>query len=148
MSVSITLLGLAYIKGYTIRDEIEALKWFRRSAELNNVYAQYYLGLCYEGGIGGAVPSDKEAYNWYLISAQQNNAQAQNKLGNFYMKGRRGIEKNYAKAVEWYTKAAEQGEESALYSLGVCYEYGHGVRIDEEQAFNLYKKAAEKENLE
>jgi len=47
-------------------------------------------------------------------------------------------------AVEWFKKAADKGCERALYNLGICYEMGHGVEIDTDQAFLLYKESADK----
>ena len=38
------------------QDSREAAKWYQKSAELGNLYAQYRLGLLYEQGL--AVPAD------------------------------------------------------------------------------------------
>lgn len=41
-------------------------------------------------------------------------------------------------------KSAEQGNAVAYYTLGEMYCDGNGVEIDYEEAFRMYKKAAEK----
>ena len=46
------------------KDASEAVKWFRRSAELNCPEAFYQLGICYENGEGVAADPD-EAEAWY-----------------------------------------------------------------------------------
>src|ERR1035438_9886500 len=37
-----------------MKDEVEAVKWWRKAAEQNNAMAQYNLGLCYCDGEGVA----------------------------------------------------------------------------------------------
>jgi hypothetical protein len=52
------------------KDDVEAVKWYRKSAEQGNADAQYNLGVCYEYGYG--VPKDHaEALKWYLKPAEQ-----------------------------------------------------------------------------
>jgi len=39
-------------KGGLTKDEVEAVKWFRKAAEQNLADAQYNLGVCYAKGEG------------------------------------------------------------------------------------------------
>ncbi|MBQ7403256.1 MAG: sel1 repeat family protein [Lentisphaeria bacterium] len=79
-------------------------------------------------------------------AAEKGNAVAQLKLGDFYFHGE-NVGKSYIKAMEWYEKAADQGNAEAMCNLGVCYQYGFGAKINDENlelAVKWYKKAAEK----
>jgi TPR repeat protein len=51
-------------------DDVEAVKWFRKSAEQGDASAQYFLGLMYAKGEG--VPKDLvEAHVWFnLVGAK------------------------------------------------------------------------------
>ena len=41
-------LGVCYAKGQGVaKDEVEAVKWYRKAAEQNYAEAQYDLGYCY-----------------------------------------------------------------------------------------------------
>jgi hypothetical protein len=60
------VLGLMYDYGVGVagaKDEVQAARWFRKSAEQGYMQAQYNLGLLYDKGEG--VPKDvAEAYFW------------------------------------------------------------------------------------
>jgi TPR repeat protein len=58
------------------KDEVEAVKWYRKAAEQNLVKAQGCLGLCYETGHGVA-KDDAEALKWYRKAGEQNYPYAQ-----------------------------------------------------------------------
>ena len=51
---------------------------------------------------------------------------------------------DYNQAAEWFKKAAEKGCTRSLNNLGICYEFGHGVPKDLDQAFLFYKEASDK----
>lgn len=52
--------------------------------------------------------------------------------------------KDYNQAAEWFRKAAEKGNPRALNNLGICYEFGHGIPQDMDQAFQNYQESAKK----
>ena len=126
------------------KDYAEAVKWYKKSAELGYAYAQYSLGYCYECGKGVSVDY-AEAVKWYRKAAELGDAVAQDGLGYCYECGQ-GVSQDYAEAVKWYRKAAEQGHASAQWSLGLCYKKGLGVTADYAEAVKWYKKAAEQGN--
>lgn len=64
----------------------------------------YYLGLCYERGVG-IKQNFKEAFNYYKKSAELDYEDAFISLANLYFKGV-GTEKNLQEAEKWYKKAA------------------------------------------
>lgn len=58
-------LGYCYREGVgVVRDDVEAVKWFRKAAEQNNADAQYNLGVCYRDG-QGVVKDEPEAVKWF-----------------------------------------------------------------------------------
>ena len=134
----------------------KAVEHFRKAAEKGNAEAQYYLGCCYRDG-QGVLHDSKEAVRWFRPAAERGEAKAQCELGCCYEDGA-GVPKDYEEAVKWYRKAAEQldfyvaqtkNERKglykvlpAVYALGRCYEEGHGVPKDIDEAEKWYRKAA------
>ncbi|MBR5333801.1 MAG: toll/interleukin-1 receptor domain-containing protein, partial [Alistipes sp.] len=119
----------------------EAVKWYRKAAEMGHATSQYNLGYCYENG-HGVTKDYSEAVKWYRKAAEQGHANAQCSLGYCYNCGQ-GVTKDLIEAVKWYRKAAEQGLARAQCNLGVCYKRGEGVTKDETEAVKWYRKAAE-----
>ena len=92
-----------------------ACRWFEKSAELGNPFAQYQLGKLLLAGEG--VRKDIErALHWLTASAEQGNQFAQYALGKLYLL-ERDIPQDKEAAVRWFTQAAEQGNEYAQYFL-------------------------------
>ena len=135
-------IGKMYSHGQgVVKDESEAVKWYRKSAEQGFARAQNYLGRMYEGG-RGVKKDDYEAVKWYRKAAEQGNAAAQCNLGAMYANGR-GVKKDDYEAVKWYRKSADQGLAIAQCCLGVMYQNGCGVKKDDYEAMAWYSKAAE-----
>jgi TPR repeat protein len=140
-------LGLRYANGEGVaKDEVEAVKWYRKAAEQNFALAQAILGNRYANG-QGVTKNYVEAVKWYRKAAEQNLAGAQNNLGVRYANGQ-GVTKNYAEAVKWYRKAAEQNLDIAQNNLGKYYATGRGVAKDYVEAVKWYRKAAEQNYAE
>ena len=58
-------LGFCYNNGdCVVKDEVEAVKWFRKAAEQNLAQAQYNLGACYDNG-DGVAKDEVEAVKWF-----------------------------------------------------------------------------------
>ena len=91
------------------KDQVEAVKWFRKAAEQNFAEAQYNLGVCYYAGEGVA-KDQVEAVKWYRKAAEQNLAEAQYNLGFCYYNGE-GVAKDSVEAYKWLLLAARQGDE-------------------------------------
>jgi len=135
-----TGLELENIKGEK-ENQIKAVEWYRKAAEMGNAKAQNNLGICYATGEG--VKKDLvKAVEWYTKAVEQGDVIAQSNLGECYFNGE-GVEKDLKKAVEWYTKAAELGNANAQFNLGRCYFNGEGVEKDLKIAVGWYTKAAE-----
>lgn len=89
-----------------------------------------------------------DAFTYYEASAEAGNPYAQASLAKLYFNGW-GVSKDEDKAHYWaglslpqLTDLANQDEEWALYSLGYLFNNGIGVVIDDNQAFDYYRRAA------
>jgi len=108
-------LGDKYFFGNEVqRDCNEAEKWYRKSAEQGNAYAQNKLGEMYvDNPFGCHIKTDHaEALKWFKISAEQGFAAAQFNMGMMYQYGL-GVRGNLKEAVKWYRLSAEQGNQAA-----------------------------------
>lgn len=60
-----------------------------------------------------------------------------------YSEGKKAyLAKDYSKALAILHPLAEQGDSNAQVMLGLMYDYGHGVKADQEQAVDWYTRAA------
>jgi TPR repeat protein len=67
-------LGLCYAKGEgVLKDEAEAVKYYRKAAEQGHSRAQGNLGVCYAFG-DGVLKDEIEAYAWFNLSSDTNEA--------------------------------------------------------------------------
>ena len=150
-------LGRCYLTGTGVeKNEVEAVKWFRKAADLGNYKGQVLLGVCYFNGLG--VETDEtEAIKWFHRAAKQDGFLAEvakqylkaiedgDPEAQFYLASAfHGMEfcvENDAEAVKWYRKAAEQGNADAQAALGNCYRDGIGVAKDENEAVIWLNKA-------
>ena len=139
-------LGYAYSSLKVGKDDVQAIKCWRKAAEQGNADGQLYLGWMYANGTG--IDKDQvEAVKWYRKAAEQGNADAQCNLG-WICQNSTGVTKNFVEAVKWYRKAAEQNNANAQYNLGLMYANGQGVDKDVTEAVKWYRKAAEQGNAD
>ena len=110
------ILGDNYFYGYgEQRDCREAEKWYRKSAEQGNAYAQNKLGemySVYNQYICHIKTDYDEALKWFKLSAEQGFADAQFNMGVMYQYGY-GVSMNLESAVRWYRLSAAQGNKAA-----------------------------------
>ena len=105
-------LGVRYANGDgVIKDDEEAVRWYRLAAAQNNADAQVTLALMYVNGIG-VLKDEAEAVRWYRLAAAQDNAIAQLFLGSMYVEGR-GVLKDPVLAHMWLNIAGANGNENA-----------------------------------
>src|SRR5260370_1099285 len=102
----------AYLHGRGAKkDQVEAIRWYRKAAEQGHAEGEYNLGVCYANAQG--VARDwAEAVKWYRKAAEQNHATAQNNLGVCYAYGQ-GLVKDYLEAYKWWLLGAAQGNDDA-----------------------------------
>ena len=158
--------GMNSLMGVGIsRNDLNALDYLRRSAELGYPQAQVVLGYLYD--TGSVVTQDPgQAADWYKKAAKQDDRVADWVLGRLYFTGQgtpRDLNQaqvvlqraanqedpfgahllgmvllersQYAQAAKWFEKAAMQGLPQAQQQLGMLYKDGKGVTADKLQAY-------------
>ena len=109
------------------QNAVEAVNWYRRSAEQGYAPAQNSLGFCYAYG-RGVPPNLAEAMRWYQLAANQGYAPAQFHLGLCY-EGCPGVAQDHAQAMTWFRQAAAQGYAPATKRLNY-YEAMSGGQVN------------------
>jgi len=146
-AVDCNTVGHMYQYGIGIdKDEIEAVSWYRRAAELGSGEAQYNLGFMYYYGKG--VKQDfGVAFQWLSLSAEQGNKNAMLDIAYMYRYGK-GVSIDNIEAIKWYRRLAELKDPIAQYNLGDMYKKGLGVDRDLQKAAQWYKLASDQGNAE
>lgn len=122
------------------KDDVEAVRWYQKAADLNNHYGMRNLGWMY--AVGRGVPrNESEAVRWYQKAADAGNTAAMVNLGEMYRDGR-GITQSDREAARWYQKAAELGNGIGMDNFGVMLRDGRGVGQDDREAVRWFQKAA------
>ena len=154
-----------------------AFTLFSKAAEWSDTTAKFALAYLYENG-QGVTANTELATKWYNAfaldiipnakSSMEKNGQyviddlkivaygssryyaapALCYIGYIYYYGKGGIKQNYAEAVEYFRQADEKGSKSAAYYLGLCYEFGEGVKVDDDIAEKYYDKSGYKTKSE
>ena len=93
--------------GGVLKDDAEAVQWYRKAAEQGNDSAQWRLGLMYAAG-EGVLKDHAEAVRWFRLAAEQGVADAQNNLGLMYATGK-GVLKDFVLAHMWSNIAGANG---------------------------------------
>lgn len=130
--------GVSLITGQgPLQDAEEAVRAFRKAAEMGHPGALRNLGLCYEEGRG--VTRDLAvAASWYRKAADQNVPHAACRLGDLYRAGY-GVDQNLEEAVRWYERDTERDCAHALFMIGQIRE----KQNQPAQALPWYRRAAE-----
>ncbi len=139
------LVAFANIGGtyqFDLGNLAEALKWYRRGADLDDVSSQTHLAEMYLEGWG--VKQDlSQALRWFMPSARQGYPLSEYKVGLVYQRGDSKVRRDLPQAIQWFNKAAAHGFARAQNDLGVLYERGEGVGRNYREAARWYRLAAE-----
>ncbi len=136
------MLGTFYRNGVgLVKNQKEAVQWFRKAADQGYPAAQNNMGMCYGQGMG-LETDEKEAMQWFQKAADQGHPLGLVNMGYCYKYGKGGIQKDEKEAVQWYRKAAAQGNPEGQNALAYCYRHGIGLENDEKEAVRWYRKAA------
>ena len=139
------MLGFRYANGIGVtRDDCEAVKWYRKSAEQGNPDGSYLLGLAYASG-QCMERDDGQAFSWYEKAAYGGIADAQFKVGFAYGQGV-GVARDDSKSVWWFNKAASQGHADAQFMMGLAYASGTVVEQNDAKALALFQSACNQIN--
>ena len=105
-------LGFMYSEGRgVLKDDAEAVRWYRLAADQGFADAQLNLGVKYALG-QGVLKDNAEAVRWFRLAAGQGLAEAQVGLGMMYANGR-GVLKDSVLAHMWLNIAGASGNEAA-----------------------------------
>lgn len=161
------ILGLSYMSGEDPdlkKDEVTGLAWLKKAAEQGNPEDQYFFGMMVDGGKGNFT---KSGVYWLKKAANQGYPDARDVLRNLRSEELRrefGLtardiafdesiqEKKYVRdrlrrnVLEERYKDAEKAEALDMFNLGIKFSAGTMVPKNEEIAYMLYKKAAERGN--
>ena len=146
------ILGWLYATGSGVaKNDAEAYKLYRKSAEQGYAEAQYYLALMYHNGEGVAKNTD-EAIKWLKKAAAQGDVNAVDTLHKLTTPDIDQIEDEffrlfdngqYTEAVKVILPFAEQANTDTLRCLGWIYATGNGIAKNHTEAYKCFSKAAE-----
>ncbi|CAG8810187.1 12506_t:CDS:1, partial [Dentiscutata erythropus] len=133
------LLGLFYSWEIGTENKTDdVFNLFLKAANSDNIFAQYFVGRCYETG-WNIRKNTKQAMKWYNKASEAGCANAKRRLGEYYYKLNK-----YKKAFNYLKSAADKGNALAMNTLGICYQKGYGTKVDKVKGFKSFEKAAEK----
>ena len=142
-------LGKIYEKGFLdiiIPDQKYALNLFIQASALGHSKSNTKLGQIYERGNSCVQPNSALSIHYYTLAATDTlypDPQAQLSLCAWYLVGAKGVlEADQQQAFLWALRSAKSGHPKAQYAVGNFYEKGIGCRIDFNEAFIWYEKAA------
>lgn len=138
-------------KLYSAGRKNEAAGYLQEAAEMGNVHAMYYLGLCYKK----VESKEHVCCNWLYRAAKagvtagfhelkemavKDISIAQVHLGTCYFYGY-GTKKDRKTAVYWYNRAAALENPQGYFFLAKCYEHGEGTITNKRKALKMYQQA-------
>ena len=158
-------IGDMYLRGKGVKvDSAVAEVWFQKAADKGDTFASVWVGNEYLGFENRADKKfPEQAIRWYKKAIAKGNTMAGSAIGLMYSEGD-GVPKNEKLAKEWFDrgfdKAAQKqheklrrefliyqqeskpGNAKAMFLLARSYRAGFGVKGDDQQSFEWYKKAA------
>ena len=109
-----TFVGWMHHKGLgTTKDDEEALRWFKKAADLSNLEGMFYCGR-----LMTAMARHQEAFAWYEKAAANGYSAAHFRLALAYDRGQ-GVGVDKSKALEYMRMAAEKGHVLAKREIGI-----------------------------
>ena len=118
----------------------EALKWYRKAADLKETAAAKKIAdAIFEDDYEATAA---EMLKFYLLAVKAKDPESTYRVSQLYKNGFREIGVDENKALRYLQKAAELGWPDAMYELGVKYEKGQGVPFNSKTALYWITKAA------
>ena len=117
---------------------------YKKSAEMGNSEAMYFLGKWCQDGDKGLTVDIQESFRWWKKAAEIGCSQAQCAIGDCYDFGK-GAAEDKIEALKWYKRSASKDYIPAVYILGLCYYYGNGIRKNKREALRYFRRAAKNE---
>lgn len=88
------------------KDELDALRWYRRGADMGDTDCQYDLGFMVLLG-EGTVADQAEGLQWLAEAAQSGHSEAMRVLVDLYEDGNSGVSADADLAAHWKTVLAD-----------------------------------------
>ncbi len=124
----------------TLRNLVEAARWYELAAERQHAGAMAALGTMYEFGDGVRLDM-AEALRLYQTAAQSGEPAAMTSLAYLYAHGK-GVARNLQEARRLYELAANKGHVRAMFNLALMQMRGEGGRTDIANGVKLLETAA------
>jgi len=136
-------LGYFYSLGRGVeKNPVQAVSWYRKSADQGNSTAMNNLGIAYSSG-RGVEKDESQGAKWYRAAVDAGNVRALAQLGVMYEVGR-GVPKNEEEALKLYRQAVEKNDPVGQFRLGLMLAAGRGSLVkDEVEAVKLYQASAD-----
>jgi TPR repeat protein len=100
----------------SVQDQKKGFQWLSKAALSGIPMSMFYVGMCYEKGLG-VPPSSAKAAKWYRKAAEHDVPDAIYNLGLYHEKGKPGTPQSFAKAAELYKRASDLGDIAGTYNL-------------------------------
>lgn len=165
-------LGCCYSRGNcgVNKDDLQAFKLFRMSADQGNEDALYVVSLCYRDGIGTG-KNKEEQKKALFAAAKKSHVASLATIGDLYRDGNL-VNRDFTMSLEYFNKAIEGGLEAAKssaaqinkiglywkaandggaeaqFNLGVCYRDGVQITANDDAATLWFEKSAAQGNHE
>lgn len=134
------LSGLArmYYSGqYVEKDELKAIEYYKRAAQLGHIQSQFILGCILIEGEDRIPPNPEQSIYWLTQAANAGLNDAQLALGVLYYEGI-SVEKDFIKARSYLQLATSLYGTNGSTILGEIYRDGLGVKQDYHQAMKYF----------
>jgi len=139
------LIGQMYWRGEGVEaNEIEAKKWYQRSAKFGYSSAINALGVMYQYGYAHLKQDEDMAIKYFIAAANKGNPDAQTNLGGILIESV-NIE-NRISAFNLFQQASKAGNIVASFKLASVYLSGELIPEQCVFAVSLYKSIAERAN--
>lgn len=137
-SPAVVDLGSHY---YIVHDYLKAFDLFKHAVDdLSDYNACYFLGICYESGLGCNIDKVK-AYECFKRSMEMGYAYGKISVARLLKDGS-GTEQNIPLAIKYLEELISENDFPKAYKeLSAIYYYGIGVPRNKEKAFALIDKA-------
>lgn len=141
------VIALEHIQKGAIIQGVEELK---NASRFNVLVAQYYMGFCFEYGIG-VEENPQEAFTMFRKAAERGLPEAMYRLAYFYNNGI-GVERNSSRSEEWMARYQQKKSISllpdiiALYNEGIKHPINETSAQDSENSRIIVSNIASKNN--
>lgn len=134
------------VKDYLDGNYTRAFPKLKPYAKKGDALSQVAIGKMYLNG-AGTQKNEIEAFKWFVAASEQGNSAGQFLAGLMLYEGR-GVTKDINAAKSWLSQASDNGNVIAMNLLASILEQSNskklGINQNHQDAYNLYKQAAQK----